>query len=546
LRATSIRSTAGGPSGTAAGGWRGRAWLTPVNAAIVVAILLALGLRLYQLAGPGYMFGVTEYDDGDYFGSAIHLINGVLPYRDFVFVQPPGITLLMTPMALLSKAIGTAGGMAVGRVLTTLASVAGVLLAGLLVRHRGTAATIIACGVLAVYPDSIATARTVLLEPWLALFCLAGAVAMFDRDHLTASRRRLLLGGIFFGFAGAIEAWAIAPALVILALTLPRFRRLVTCAIGMAAGFLVPVAPFAALAPGNFFRDLIVAQAGPRKGALRVPIWYRFKEMGGLSNIQVGHGIELLMVVLITGFVAAGLAVAWVNSRRPPPALDWFSAATAGLVATAFMLPDVFYFHFVAFLAPFVSLTVGLSLSLLIQAVRPVMDRGGMSPAVQWWAGLLAAAVILVFGVSEVTAIYRDQHGLLAAQAAARMDIVSTVRRVVPPGACVLTDQVSYTIAADRFVNSVPGCSTMDDGTGADLALSHGLKPSTGADKVPAVVDMWRDAFEHAQYVLLSRGSVKRVAWTPALHAYFHRSFRLIASVRTGDALYVRDGVHPR
>ena len=44
--------------------------LTPVTAAIAAATLLALGLRFYQLSRPGYLLGVNEYDDGNYFGSA--------------------------------------------------------------------------------------------------------------------------------------------------------------------------------------------------------------------------------------------------------------------------------------------------------------------------------------------------------------------------------------------------------------------------------------------------------------------------------------------
>ena len=34
-------------------------------------------------------------------------------------------------------------------------------------RHRGALATVIACGIMAVYPDSIQAAKTVLVEPWL-------------------------------------------------------------------------------------------------------------------------------------------------------------------------------------------------------------------------------------------------------------------------------------------------------------------------------------------------------------------------------------------
>ncbi len=168
--------------------------LMPVNLVIAAVTVLALGLRLFYLTRPGYLLGVTEYDDGSYFGSAVRLVHGVLPYRDFVFVQPPGVTLLMAPVALLSKVIGTDGGLAVARVLTMLAGAAGVALAGLLVRHRGVLAALLACGVVAVYPDSVSSSHTLLVEPWLVLFCLAGAMAVFDGDQITSSGRRLIWG----------------------------------------------------------------------------------------------------------------------------------------------------------------------------------------------------------------------------------------------------------------------------------------------------------------------------------------------------------------
>jgi len=136
--------------------------LTPVTAVIAAATLLALLLRFYQLARPGYLLGVNEYDDGNYFGSAVRLINGALPYRDFLIVQPPGITLLMIPAALLSKVTGSAWGMAVGRILTSLAGAAAVTLAGLLVRHRGVLATVMPAG----SPRSIPTASRLRRQCW--------------------------------------------------------------------------------------------------------------------------------------------------------------------------------------------------------------------------------------------------------------------------------------------------------------------------------------------------------------------------------------------
>src|SRR5439155_6509003 len=102
---------------------------------------------------------------GPYFGSAVRLVHGALPYRSFVLVQPPGITLVMSPAAALSYVTGTAWGMAVGRILTVLAGTAAVVLGGLLARHRGPVAVIVTCGILAVYPDAVAAAHTVLVEP---------------------------------------------------------------------------------------------------------------------------------------------------------------------------------------------------------------------------------------------------------------------------------------------------------------------------------------------------------------------------------------------
>src|SRR5262249_56288547 len=112
---------------------------------IITATLLAVALRIYDVTRPGYLFGVSEYDDGTDFGSAIRLLHGGVPYRDFIMVQPPGITLIMFPVALITKGMGTVTGMAVARVVTALASAAAVPVTGLLTRHRGFVAVPARC-----------------------------------------------------------------------------------------------------------------------------------------------------------------------------------------------------------------------------------------------------------------------------------------------------------------------------------------------------------------------------------------------------------------
>ncbi len=55
-----------------------------------------------------------------------------------------------------------------------------------------------------------------------------------------------------------------------------------------------------------------------------------------------------------------------------------------------------------------------------------------------------------------------------------------------------------------------------------------------------------RTAFDHAQYVWLAGTyNLRRIAWTPALHAYLRRDFVRVLTDRRGDALYRRRGLDP-
>jgi len=513
---------------------------TPVTLIIVAATLLALLLRLYQLSRPGFLLSVNEYDDGPYFGSAVRLVYGALPYRDFLIVQPPGITLLMIPAALLSKVTGTAWGMAVGRILTSLAGAASVALAGLLVRHRGVLATVIACGIMAVYPDSIQAVKTVLVEPWLVLFCLIGALAIFDGDHVTTRTRRLVWGGVALGFGGAVEPWAIFPVIIIALLILRWPRRLAAYVGGVAIGFLVPVLPFAALAPDKFYEATIVAQIGPRAGATPTPFWLRIQDLTGLADLsRPTHLDDLGAAVLIAAVVFGSLGLSFLLTWRRPPALDLFAVGSASLVFAAFLWPDQFHYHFAAFLAPFLALAIGLPLSALVRDFR--LASGGNPaalPVLQWGAASLAGLAILALAVIQFDwETYNTPHLPLS--------VVTSARRMIPPGACLLADEVSFSVMTDRLVSDVPGCSLLLDATGTNYALSHGRDPETGAARYQAVDAVWTYAFDHAQYVWLSGLNNHRVAWTPALRSYFQRHFTRILYAGNAGALYRRIGLKP-
>src|SRR5215475_1465548 len=486
-------TTAGGSQGGAAAPQPGdRAdWLSPVNLAIALTTLVALVLRGYLLFWPGLM-SVTQYDDGPYFGSAVRLVHGVLPYRDYAFVQPPGITELMSPAALDSYLSSTASALVIGRFLTVFAGAAALVLAGFLVRHRGALAVLLTCGILAIYPPSVIAAHTVLLEPWLVLLCLAGTVAVFDRDRITTSTRRLAWGGVACGFGGAIKLWAIVPVLVIAALCLPPVRRAAVFAGGVAAGFLIPVLPFVIASPGRFYTDVVVAQAA--RIGIRVPAWVRFNTMMGTPKFLTEGTVIALAVTVLAFVVAAQVAASWV-ARSPPAPLDWFALGSAALIVLMFLWPPYYAAHYAAFLAPFLALSLALPVARLARGLaarraqrQPAAAAATADPATAGQAAKgppagkpeppparatrrLAGAGLILIGLAVVAGAAAQARP--PSRLTGRFDVPAVSLQLIPKGACVVTDSPSYLLIGDRFTSDKPGCSQMVDPLGTDLALGN-------------------------------------------------------------------------
>ncbi len=356
-----------------------------VPLSIAAATALALLLRLYLLSRPNYLLGVTGYDDGVDFGSALRLVDGAFPYRDYALVQPPGITLLLTPVAILAKLTGTDSAFATARVLTTLIGAADVALVGLLVRHRGVVATTLACGLFAISPDAILASHSVLLEPWLVLFVLIGMLALFEGDRLTDRRSRAALGGAALGFACLIKVWAILPAAVLAAWLLVRAaRRLAPAYLGgliaVAAAFGLP---FALMAPGGFVRDVILSQLA-RTDVNRVSVPIRLMSFTGIRDLNPSPDLTWLTALALVILIAGCVVGATVVSRRPPPPLESFSIVMTAVVVAAFMWPADYYPHYAAFLEPFLVCAIALPaarLGALLGGAVPLSDLRPAWPA---------------------------------------------------------------------------------------------------------------------------------------------------------------------
>src|SRR5215208_2545818 len=83
-------------------------WCTQANAtwAASAVALLAFAVCAVRLLQPHALLGIVEYDDGVYVGATVRLVHGIVPYRDFVFGHPPGILLLLLPLAILARFTG--------------------------------------------------------------------------------------------------------------------------------------------------------------------------------------------------------------------------------------------------------------------------------------------------------------------------------------------------------------------------------------------------------------------------------------------------------
>jgi alpha-1,2-mannosyltransferase len=527
-------------------GWRlsGHRFTAP-GLAIVAATALALALRLFTLTRPGFLTGISEYDDGVYLGAAIRLTQGALPYRDFSFVQPPGMLLLMTPAALVARATTTATALAFARLLTVLASTACVPLAGNLIRHRGTLATVVTCGILAVYPDDIAAAHTLLLEPWMNLCCLLAANAAFSRGRL-ASPARLAWAGAALGFAGAVKFWAAVPAAILLVLCLivaeRRGGRSGAYLAGLAAGFILPVAPFALAAPGVFVRSTLLDQAS-RVGTF-IPLSLRLAHLTGLIDVlnsggrlSLNAGAHSLFAgsmvasifsvsagwlpFAVTVIAVAAIAAGYVWSPRPPSHLEWFSLATAVLAAVLVLSYSAFFYHYSAFVAPWLALAAGGAAGGLGGTARFRRVFGGAFTAV-----ILGTAALQVSTVAS-----------LSVQSSA------AAGRVIPDGACVVTDETSLLISANRFAAARPGCPDIIDSLATTLVLSHGVSIQAGAARSARLVSAWQSFLSRADYVWLSDGNTRRIPWTPELRSWFGEHFRPVGPYTSATGqLFVRVG----
>ena len=408
----------------------------------------------YQLSLPFVLLGIhgytgNGYDDGVYLGAATRLVHGVLPYRDFDFVQPPGITLVMGPVALIGRVVGTRDAMAVARCLTAAVTGLNAALAAYVVRDRGKTAMLVAGVSLALFPLAVAADQSLLLEPYLVCLSLLGVIALFTRDGL-ASPRRVLLAGLVLGFAGTIKLWAVLPAAAALLCCVPKWRRgFFPLSLGLFVGFVVPSLPFFAFAPHAFVHDILTSQLHRGTSGLDgLSISQRLVMISGISglpNINATTGLAVGLAIGLAALAALVYSTTWRRRSR----LDWFIlVATVIVIAGMFSSPE-FYDHYAYFPAAFLALLLGVCISQVVTWVRQSAAHFGLArrraPAV------LASLAVCTLFIVAVVLVVRQDTTYAASYLSSSNDPAAIAEAEVPDGSCVVFDYAILAINADRF-----------------------------------------------------------------------------------------------
>ncbi|WP_211268478.1 hypothetical protein, partial [Oerskovia enterophila] len=154
---------------------RATGWIVAAGVAV-----LAFTVRWSLAGGTVGVRDYTGYDDGVYFSSAVALVHGLVPYRDFTLLHPPGSMLALTPFAALTAWTSDSDALVAARVGVMLVGAANAVLVTRIAGRWGTTAAVVG-GVL--YAVSFAAAwaeRITLLEP-LGSLCLLGGVVLLLR-----------------------------------------------------------------------------------------------------------------------------------------------------------------------------------------------------------------------------------------------------------------------------------------------------------------------------------------------------------------------------
>lgn len=504
-----------GADGDAGAGIRGRRldWLI-----VAVLFVLSIAVRLGVVHSSGGFEVLNGYDDGVYFAATNGLLHGLVPYRDFVLLHPPGIMVLGAGPVAVGHALGMSDVHTLVLVRALFVCLGGLntalmFLAG---RHLSRPAGVVAASLYAVWTPVVREERTMLLEPFVILGILAALVLVppISNRVLGGRRWRPVVAGAVGGVAVTTKLWVAVPLAVIACglLVVGRWRTALGYCASVAVTALAVAGPFLMMAPSQMWNMVVVAQAGrPSLGDGRL---IRLGEMSNLlawplsalvrtagppmepvtpltsgSDQAAFFGTDRAHLV-VAATVLLVLVLCVLVARRLSPARIW--VALLVVQSVLLLATPAFFGGYPSFVAPAGLLVVGAGAHLVWASPRVSRSRVSRGLVV---AGLAVGVVAMGWG-----AVMTDRG----------RPISNRVTRILASARCVAADSPTTLVLTNRLsANLANGCQPVFDFTGTVYTLAYGKdrpRGPSGLRKESAEFQQWAlDYFAGSDYVVLRR-----------------------------------------
>ena len=326
---------------------------------LAVVMTLSFVVRLRLITHGAGIAASDGYDDGVYYAAADALVHGRLPYRDFLLLHPPGITIVLAPFAALGALLGDQIGVTAARIAFLLIGAMNTgLIAVIALRHSRTAGVVAGIGAAVFFPLAYSE-RSTLLEPVGTALLLWSVIAL--QRHRTP--RGLVIAGVLAGCSIDVKIWYVVPVLLLGVLMAPH-RRLFLA--GAAAGGAAIALPFFAAAPVAMFREIVADQLGRPGSAGSTSLIRRLSAIG--SAPKAVHPLIAHQAGLLAAAVLIVLAIAAVGAWR----VRWARAFVVLAVCTGgvLLVSPSFFPHYVGFVAPWMLLVLGIGVAALTGTIR--------------------------------------------------------------------------------------------------------------------------------------------------------------------------------
>ena len=484
---------------------------------LVCLAATALILRCLPLLQASSPLDSADYDEGVYFGGAALLANGHWPYQDYVILHPPGIEILLAPVAALGSAAGMLDSAFVfARWLSPLVAIGNVVLVGALARRWvGARAGLVAAAVYATAPVAVATEAQIMLEPYLTLLSLVMAAVFLRPGAERPSLRHCTAAGVLCGLAIAVKLWGIL-ILVGCLVSLPlrgsmrhRLRLLAGAGCTVAVVFL----PFLIAAGFEPVLEQVVRTQLNRPPDGEQSLLIRGFRMVGGGPVSGSFSADLVGAVAL---LAAGVTAGWAWIRGGMHGRFW--ASWLLLAAGSFLAAPSFYFHYAAFLAAPAAVLIGW---VAVSALNHVSDRPrGVRAAT-------AAAVVAVPALSFALVLKKDLERRTGP------DPRPSLMAAVPAESCLYTETPAIGLSIGRLPPDVPGAGIFLSPFGVAQfqagSRAGSFSSTTALILSPPVQKIYRTALGTCPYVALGTDPGENGDWSTETRAYFTRRYARLA-----------------